>query len=213
MSKNAPRDFDTAAAHWDDKPQRRMIAAAVTAAIVANIPLHHDMQILEYGCGTGLCGLQLALKTGHLTAADTSTGMLEQLKRKTRSLGLDNVTPVLIPPSHWPLPAEAFDLVFSSMALHHIEGTRPLLDNFYRSLKPGGFLAIADLEKEDGTFHGDPTGVAHCGFDTRVFFSLLEDSGFIALDTQTVHTIRKQRGNSERCYPVFLMTGQKPLGA
>ena len=210
MSEEPRRDFDKAAASWDDKPQRRLIADAVTAGIAVMIPLHHELHVLEYGCGTGLCGLQLAPHVGHLTAADTSSGMLEELKRKSQTLGLNNVTPVLISPDHWTLPAEAFDLAFSSMVLHHIGETQPLLKNFYRSLQPGGFLALADLEKEDGTFHDDPTGVAHFGFKPQELLTVLKDLGFIDLKAQTVYTTRKERENNTYNYPVFLITGRKP---
>ena len=210
MGGDDHRDFDKAAARWDDKPQRRFIAAAVTTGIAADIPLHHAFEVLEYGCGTGLCGLQFAQKIRHLTAADTSAGMLEELQRKCLTLGVGNVTPALISPDRWTLPAEAFDLAFSSMVLHHIEGTQPLLANFYRSLKPGGFLALADLEKEDGSFHDNPTGIAHFGFDPQALLTLLEELGFMDLKSRTVHTITKKQDGKERNYPVFLITGQKP---
>lgn len=210
MSGKARRDFDKVAASWDEKPQRRMVAAAVTAGIIKSIPLHRDWQVLEYGCGTGLCGLQLASEVGHLTAADTSAGMLEELQKKCQALGLRNVTPVKISPDRWTLPDAAFDLVFSSMVLHHIEAIQTLLQHLQKTLKPGGFLALADLEQEEGTFHDDPAGVAHFGFATHALLTILEGLGFIDLKSQTIHTIRKQHGGNEHDYPVFLMTGQKP---
>jgi ubiquinone/menaquinone biosynthesis C-methylase UbiE len=210
MSQGIRRDFDKVAASWDEKPLRRLLAAAVSAGIAADVPLHRGMQVLEYGCGTGLCGLQLASEVGHLTAADTSAGMLEELRKKVQSLDLGNVTPLLISPDCWTLPAAAFDLVFSSMVLHHIEATDILLQHFEKLLKPGGHLALADLESEDGTFHDDPTGIAHHGFDPQVLIAMLERLGFAALTARTVHMIRKQHGDDERTYPVFLITGQKP---
>ena len=210
MSEHVHRDFDKAAAHWDDKPQRRLIAEAVTKGIVANIPLHNTFQVLEYGCGTGLCGLQLAPQIGHLTAADTSAGMLDVLQKKSHSQGLDNVTPRLIAPNQWTLPDEAFDLVFSSMVLHHIAETETLLSHFHAALKPGGYLALADLVKEDGSFHDDPTGVAHFGFDTQALLAMLEGLGFIDLKSETVHKIKKQLGDKQQSYPIFLITGRKP---
>jgi len=210
MSEGIRRDFDKAAANWDEKPQRRLLAAAVAAGIAQDIRLHREMQVLEYGCGTGLCGLQLAPAVGQLTAVDTSAGMLEELRKKVQSLDLGNVTPILISPDCWTLPAAAFDLVFSSMVLHHIEATQALLGHFRQSLKPGGCLALADLEKEDGTFHEDPTGVAHHGFDPQELITMLKRLGFVDLNARTVHTMSKQHGDDERAYPVFLITGQKP---
>ena len=210
MSQEIRRDFDKVAASWDEKPQRRLLASAVSAGIAVDIPLHRGMQVLEYGCGTGLCGLQLASEVGHLTAADTSLGMLEELRRKIQSLGMENVTPTLVAPDSWTLPAAAYDLIFSSMVLHHIEATDILLQHFEKSLKPGGYLALADLQKEDGTFHDDPTGIAHHGFDPQAIISTLNRLSFLSLKARTVHVIRKQHSDDERTYPVFLITGQKP---
>jgi tRNA (cmo5U34)-methyltransferase len=212
MGKEVRRNFDKAAANWDEKPQRRMIAEAVTAGITASVPLHGELQVLEYGCGTGLCGLRLAPEIGHLTAVDTSAGMLEELRKKSLALGIENVTPVQISPEDWTLPAEAFDLVFSSMVLHHVEEVQILLQNLHYILKPGGFLALADLEQEDGSFHDDRTGVAHFGFNPRALITELERLGFRALKSQTVHTIHKRHVDQERSYPVFLITGQKRRG-
>ena len=210
MSEGNRRDFDKAAATWDEKPQRRLLAEAVAVGIAESIRLNSELQVLEYGCGTGLCGLQLAPGVGRLTAVDTSAGMLEELHKKCRELGLGNVRPVLIAPDSWPLPAAAYDLVFSSMVLHHVAATLVLLQNFQRTLKPGGFLALADLQQEDGTFHDDATGVAHHGFDPQALISTLEQLGFISLQSRTVHTILKQQHGEEHSYPVFLITGQKP---
>jgi len=210
MTKEFRRNFDKVAATWDEKPQRRQVAEAVTSGITSYIPVNLESQVLEYGCGTGLCGLKLTSGIGHLTAADTSAGMLEEPRKKCQTLGLSNVTAVLISPNSWTLPQSAYDLVFSSMVLHHIEEIQVLLKNLQKALKPGGFLALADLEQEDGTFHDDSTGVAHFGFDSLALVTLLEQLGFINLKSQIIHTFLKQHGDEEHAYPVFLITGQKP---
>ena len=210
MNENSRRDFDKVASSWDENPQRRLLAAAVATGIAEAVTLHHDMHVLEYGCGTGLVGLQLARGIGQLTAIDTSAGMLDELRSKSRALDLDNVKPLLISPDRCSLPAAAYDLVFTSMVLHHIEETEVLFRHFYEALKPGGFLALADLEREDGSFHEDPTGIAHHGFDPQALLILLKGLGFTGLQTKTIHTVRKQHGENELSYPVFLITGQKP---
>ena len=71
-----------------------------------------------------------------------------------------------------------YDLIFTSMVLHHIEDVPALLSLFAAWCAPGGRLAIADLEAEDGTFHSDMTGVMHKGFDRNELASLIESAGF-----------------------------------
>jgi tRNA (cmo5U34)-methyltransferase len=211
MINETLRNFDNAAASWDEKPQRRLLAEAVANGIDRSIHLNQNLHVLEYGCGTGLTGLQLATKVGHLTAVDTSAGMLEELRKKCQAIGQDNVTTILISPEGWAPHAATFDLIFSSMVLHHVAETEPLLRQFEQTLKPGGFLALADLEQEDGTFHDDPTGVAHHGFNSKKLIAILELLGFTDLTTRIVHKISKQHGQSNSTYPIFLITGQKPL--
>jgi 2-polyprenyl-3-methyl-5-hydroxy-6-metoxy-1,4-benzoquinol methylase len=46
-----------------------------------------------------------------------------------------------------------FDLIMSAMALHHVKDTSTLINSFYEHLKPGAKAALADLDKEDGSFH------------------------------------------------------------
>jgi ubiquinone/menaquinone biosynthesis C-methylase UbiE len=209
MSAERPRDFDQAAATWDEKPQRRRLAAAVATGIAAAIPLHRDMRALEYGCGTGLVGLQLASQLGQLTAADASPGMLLELQKKCRVLGLDNVTQLQVAPDCWLLAEAAYDLLFASMVLHHVADTGALLRHFRGALAPGGYLALADLAEEDGSFHDNPHGIAHHGFDRHSLIACLQQLGFCDLRDTTVHTIDKERGDGMRAYPVFLITGKK----
>ncbi|NIV32583.1 MAG: methyltransferase domain-containing protein, partial [Anaerolineae bacterium] len=59
-----------------------------------------------------------------------------------------------------------FDLIVSAMALHHVEDTERLLQRFHQHLSPGGGIALADLDQEDGSFHPpEVEGVFHDGFD------------------------------------------------
>ncbi len=210
MTDTPPRDFNKLAADWDEKPQRRQIAAAVAAGIAAAIPLHRDMHALEFGCGTGLVGLQLAGQLGQLVAVDTAGAMLMELQKKCRDAGIDNVTP-LLHEAGGPLPGDGrFDLLFTCMVLHHVTDTDGLLRQFHGALKPGGYLALADLEREDGTFHDHPGGVAHHGFDRRELVAGLQRLGFVGLRDQTVHTVRKEHEQGPHAYPIFLVTAQKP---
>jgi len=62
-------------------------------------------------------------------------------------------------------PVGLFDLIFSAMALHHVQNTDALLDRFASLTAPGGWIALADLDTEDGTFHSGDSGPVHPGFN------------------------------------------------
>ncbi len=130
--------FDVIAAEWDESPRRRELAAAVAAAIEAAVPLQADWHALEYGCGTGLVGAALAPAVGRLLACDVSPGMLSVLEEKARAAGLEQLQTRVLDLTSEPPPAERFDLIFSSMTLHHIQDVAALVQTFRGMLKPGG---------------------------------------------------------------------------
>ena len=101
---------------------------------------------------------------------------------------------------------EHFDLIYSLMVLHHVNDVDKILGKFSAMLRPGGYLAIADLYSEDGSFHGHGfTG--HKGFDTGILSALLEKYGFGEVKHNTVFNIEKMTdGNEKKHFGVFLMT-------
>ena len=66
-----------------------------------------------------------------------------------------------------PPPDDPFDLAVSLLVLHHLPGpARPRSPPSPGLLRPGGRLALADLDTEDGSFHdADAEGIYHLGFD------------------------------------------------
>jgi hypothetical protein len=88
------------------------------------------------------------------------------------------------------------------MTMHHIENVAAMFGKFRRMLKHGGFIAIADLDQEDGTFHSEDTGIHHFGFVRAAIAKLATDAEFERVHTRTASMIRKD----ERDYPVFLLT-------
>lgn len=64
---------------------------------------------------------------------------------------------------------ERFDGIISAMALHHIKDTQHLLRTFTSHLHPGGFIALADLDREDGSFHTHGNeGVFHFDLNAKI---------------------------------------------
>ena len=203
--------FDSIAAQWDESPMRTDMAKAVADAIAAAVPLEPQWRALEYGCGTGLVGLRLLPHLGHVLETDLSPGMLGVLDEKARAAGLDKIETQVLDLTSGPPPASRFDLIFSSMALHHIPDVAGLVRTFFSMLAPGGWVALADLDAEDGSFHSpDVPGVQHHGFERKTLESWLRAAGFTAVSTCTAHTVEREREGQQRRYPIFLAAGQRP---
>lgn len=92
------------------------------------------------------------------------------------------------------------------MAFHHIPDVDAMLSSIAGCLVPGGWLAVADLEGEDGSFHDEP--VPHLGFDPAAFLTRMVQAGLIAVSQDRVHVMQKPPGG--RSYPIFLAVARKP---
>jgi ubiquinone/menaquinone biosynthesis C-methylase UbiE len=199
-------DFDSRAKDWDEVPGRVERANAVAAAIREQISLSRAMTAFEYGCGTGLLSFALQADLGAITLADSSSGMLDVLREKIAHSGVKHMTPVRLDLAIDPLPVERYDLVYTLLTLHHIPDTVRLLGCFYSLLQSGGVLCIADLDKEDGSFHShEPDFDGHNGFDRAELDMELERAGFINIRFNTCHELIKD----ERSYPLFLAVAEK----
>ncbi|CAH2030978.1 class I SAM-dependent methyltransferase [Trichlorobacter ammonificans] len=199
------RDFDAAAAAWDEKPHRVRLAGDIATAIQARLPVSKGWHAMDLGCGTGLLTLQLAPLVRDIVGVDGSRGMLEKLDEKVRAAGCSNVRTLYCDLERDELPEGTFDLITAAMLLHHIPDVAQLIDALRRRLQPGGWLALADLDQEDGSFHEDATGVFHNGFSRECLLALLSDAGFGEVTVAPAAEVVK----GERHYPVLLAVGRR----
>ncbi len=101
-----------------------------------------------------------------------------------------------------------FDVVCTLMALHHIADTDGILEAFRRVLPSGGHLFIADLDAEDGSFHGAGFQ-GHNGFERPELGARLERSGFRDPRFETVFEVKKVTASGPRTFPVFLAAARR----
>ncbi len=200
--------FDQRAATWDANPMRTERARAIAEAIQNRLPLTPAMTAFEYGCGTGLLSFALQPKLGQITLADNSDGMLAVLREKIAQQDLLNMTPVKLDLLSDPLPETRYDLIYTMMTLHHIAETDQILRQFHALMHPSGWLCIADLDAEDGTFHSDEI-VPYHGFDRAEFAEKAAQAGFEQMDFTTVFCMTKEIAGQPKEFPVFLMIAKK----
>jgi 2-polyprenyl-3-methyl-5-hydroxy-6-metoxy-1,4-benzoquinol methylase len=198
--------FDERARDWDT-PDRRKRAEDVAAAIRAGIPLTRTTRVIDVGAGTGLLGIALAGDVGEVVLAEPSVGMLEVAREKLTERGPANVTAARFDLTSDVPPEEPFDLVVSLLVLHHLEDTAGALAAIRRLLRPGGRIALADLDTEDGSFHdADAEGIHHEGFDRAALAGLATAAGFVDAEFRTATEIEHEA----RRFPVFLLLARRP---
>ena len=197
--------FDNAAKEWDTKHQRVAQAKAIAQIIEQTIPLTRATKALEFGCGTGLLGFNLIEKVGEITFSDTSRGMLSEVENK---LKISAYTSAKIVDLNVAKIVDSYDLIFSSMVLHHIADHKQTIADLSQSLHPEGYLCICDLDKEDGSFHSKET-VPHYGFERAEIKQEFQNSGLNVIHSCTGFVNRKIINNKEIDFPVFVLIGQK----
>jgi ubiquinone/menaquinone biosynthesis C-methylase UbiE len=201
-------EFDQKAAQWDAKPVRVERAQAVAEGIRAAVPLSLHMTALEHGCGTGLLSFALQPYLGHITLADSSSGMLAVLRDKIATANIQNMKPVQLDLMIDPLPVERYQVIYTLLTLHHIPDAERMLRAFYDLLDTPGHLCVADLDKEDGTFHEDEFH-GHLGFDRVELAAQAGQVGFQHVHFSTAYHQIKEVNGVSKDFPIFLMVAQK----
>ena len=201
-----PQDyFAHKAQEYENNVARVSNVYTIADAILERIS--YDKQhahIMDFGSGTGLLTSQIAPFVHKITTVDISFAMNEVLRSKIPAL------PCVVEVCECDLVntqlEASFDGIISSMTIHHVQDVPALMKKFYVLLKPHGTIALADLDKEDGSFHSENTGVFHFGFDQELFASWAKEAGFQEVKIDIVSVAKKPYGE----YPIFLLTGRKP---
>jgi len=189
---------------WDMNSKRVSNAQSIAHAISNKISLSKNIHLMDFGAGTGLLSYFLSPLVGKVTAVDNSPSMLEVFKEKASLF--ECPTEILELDLTKELPTNlSYDGIVSSMTIHHIQDTKNMLTKMYNMLPQGGFMALADLDIEDGSFHSDNIGVFHFGFHRDELREIAQKVGFSMIQFETVSIINKPHND----FSVFLMTAIK----
>jgi 2-polyprenyl-3-methyl-5-hydroxy-6-metoxy-1,4-benzoquinol methylase len=206
------KDFDKEAASWDENPGRVKLANDIAHTISKQIVLTPEMDVMDFGCGTGLFTIQLQPLVRSITGIDSSQSMLDIFNMKIAKMNLSQVNTRLVDLDNGDTLAGNYDLVLSNMTLHHIKEIAPLFEQFHKVTAPAGYLCVTDLDLDDGKFHDDNTGVFHFGFGRAAMRKFFADAGFDNVRDTDAAQVEKPDINGEmRRFSVFLTIGQKKL--
>ena len=202
-------EFDIKAAEWDKNQMHWDRSAAISSEIKRIIPLKPEYSAMEYGAGTGILSMMLKDDLRDILLIDNSGEMIKQSEERIRNSGSKNLRARFFDLAHNDLQGENFDLIYTQMVLHHVTNVQSIFRRFSGLLNPGGYLAIADLYEEDGSFHGDGfTG--HNGFDPVKLAEELSELGFTDISERKCYVInRKISDNQTKLFDVFLLTARK----
>jgi ubiquinone/menaquinone biosynthesis C-methylase UbiE len=204
-------EFDIKAAEWDQNPMHWDRSEAIANEIIKLIPLNKHMTALEYGAGTGITSFLIKDYLKDITLMDNSSEMIKVMNEKIKRSKIKNLKTLNFNLEKVELKNTKFDFIFNQMVLHHITDIENIITKFYVLLNPGGFLVIADLYIEDGSFHGEGfTG--HKGFDPAELSGLLLKKGFQDISHHKCFVINKKISDAEiKLFDVFFLLAHRPL--
>jgi cyclopropane fatty-acyl-phospholipid synthase-like methyltransferase len=195
--------FKNKAEIYDKDTKRVSNVENIANAVIKGIHLHPKMHLMDFGSGTGLLLERIAPFVRKITAIDISKSMTEQLAIKQDRLSCEidirNIDLVATEVT------DKFDGIISSMTMHHVKEIKAMFAKFHSLLHDDGFIAIADLDKEDGSFHTEDSGVHHSGFERDVIADAAKHAGFRSIKITNASIVHKPHGS----YPVFLLTATK----
>lgn len=104
--------------------------------------------VLDIGCGTGLLSLKFLQKANCLIyGIDNSPEMLEIFKDKIDKLNLSRkIVNKLGDAENLDFENKSFDIIASTVTLHHVENKYPVIKKIYKLLKPAGKFIIGDID-------------------------------------------------------------------
>lgn len=205
----APTDsFASKAKDWDENPVRVALAEKFFRKVAEHVPLKETDTVLDFGCGTGLVCLQFLPYVNKLVMVDNSPAMLEVLSQKAAQLELAADKFELVKGEIANCKTSDPNLIVSSMAFHHVEDIPTVIAQAYALLTKGGYMAVADLVTEDGSFH-EGEQMPHNGFDPKDLMQLFINAGFNFELMEVYNEISKPVNGELKVYPQFIIIVKK----
>lgn len=104
-----------------------------------------NMEVLEFGCGTGGTAIIHAPYVKHIRAIDFSEEMIKIAQGKAEAQNINNVTFEQLTIEELTVADETFDVVLGLGILHLLESKKEVIAKVYKMLKPGGVFITSTV--------------------------------------------------------------------
>ena len=102
-----------------------------------------DMEVLEFGCGTGSTAIVHAAYVKHIQAIDISSKMIEIARGKAEAEKIANITFQPSTIEEFSVPDGSLDVVLGLSILHLLNNKEEAIAKVYKMLKPGGIFVTS----------------------------------------------------------------------
>ncbi|WP_242590084.1 hypothetical protein IGL98_000890 [Enterococcus sp. DIV0840] len=174
--------FDQLAQRYDS-PKQLELASIITKEIQTKLGDTTGKTALDYGCGTGLIGLQISDEFEEMLFVDPSKEMIHVVDQKIAQMNRINVKTVVGSFSNEDTLNIKVDLIIVSLVLLHVPDTLDILKSLYQALNPKGHILVVDFDKNENINHGK----VHNGFSQLELKTQLEKIGFKSVSSRTFY--------------------------
>ncbi len=102
-----------------------------------------EMEVLEFGCGTGSTAIIHTPYVQHILAIDISSKMIEIAKGKAEAKNINNITFEQLTIEELNVANETFDVVLGLSILHLLENKEEVIKKVHNLLKPEGIFVTS----------------------------------------------------------------------
>jgi ubiquinone/menaquinone biosynthesis C-methylase UbiE len=176
--------FDMIANSYDTT-ERVQIAQESAAAIRKYLVDARSKNAIDFGCGTGLVGMNLLNDFESILFMDSSQNMIQQIKQKISDANIQNANTLCfdLEKEDMLLDINA-DYIFMAQVLLHIRDYKTLLSKLYKMLKSGGHLIIIDFNKNEEI----SSDLVHNGFDLKKLGDTMLGIGYTDIKSKTFYS-------------------------
>lgn len=196
-------DIFEAMADMYDTSERIEIAKIISNAIREYVINGKDKSAVDFGCGTGLVGMDLLNDFRSMIFLDSSQNMIEQINKKIVNSNIQNANTLCF---DFETESQSYihaDYIFMAQVLLHINDVELILSRLYEVLNAGGHLLIVDFDKNEKVV----SDKVHNGFDQEELTSLMSKIGFKEIKSKTFYTGDKIFMNQEAS--LFILDSKK----
>ena len=152
------------------------------ARLIDALELHEGSIVAEMGAGSGARTLAIARHvgpTGHVYTSELGAANLDKLRKAIEAGGVQNVTVIEGAPTETNLPEACCDALFMEKVYHHFDDPAAMDASIFRSVKPGGRVAIVDFAAaSEAARPQDRDTDGHHGVTPATVQAELEKAGF-----------------------------------
>ncbi|MFX3631792.1 MAG: class I SAM-dependent methyltransferase [Candidatus Pristimantibacillus sp.] len=185
-----------------DTPERIQTAKAAADAIREYLVDAKGKMAIDFGCGTGLLGLNLLNDFHSMLFLDTSPNMINQIKQKISDLHVQNADTLCFDFEKEGLSDLSADYICMAQVLLHIADYEFVLSRLYDVLNEGGHLLIVDYNKNENIV----SDIVHNGFNQDELTDRMKRIGYENIQSKTFYTGSKFMGQDAT---MFILDAQK----